>query len=329
MTRVIDVHAHAVLEATFGAAGRAGPFLIDTPAGPRFSIGDWHLDGIDYRGTAFMDLEARITRMDEAGIDVQVLSPNPLTYFHDLGRDDAVAFAQAHNDAMSALVDGHRDRVVGLAQLPAQDPAAAAAEAARAIALPGIIGFAMGTDVGRALDDAALDPIWVAAEELDVPLFLHPAPPGMGDRVDGRFTRHDFELYGGFANEEALAVVSLVCGGVLDRFPDLDICISHGGGAMPMLADRMRHAMATRPSGSGDPADVDRGLRRLWFDNHVGGQVAADALIATVGTDRLVVGTNFAGWDDTGPHLYSVDPDVLADNAVRLLRLDRRLPTAT
>lgn len=320
---MIDLHAHAVLEATFGTAGAAGPFLTDSSAGPRFSVGDWHLDGVDYRGTAFMDLDVRIERMDAAGIDLQVLSPNPLTYFHDLPSDEAVAFCRAHNEAMSALVAGHRDRVLGLAQLPAQDPVAAADEAAKAIVLEGIIGFAMGTDVGRPLDDPALDPVWAAAEELDVPIFLHPAPPGMGQAVDSRFLRHDFELYGGFAHEEALSVVSLVCGGVLDRFPDLDICLSHGGGAMPMLADRMRRAMATRPSGSGDPGDVDRGLRRLWFDNHVGGQVAADALVATVGTDRIVVGTNFAGWDDTGPHTYGVDPEILAGNAVRLLRLDR------
>lgn len=321
MTRTIDVHAHAVLADTFGMAGAAGPFLIDTPNGPRFSVGDWHLDGVDYRGTAFMDLDVRLARMDDVGVDLQVLSPNPLTWFHDLPVDDAVAFCRAHNDALSSLVADHVDRVVGLAQLPAQAPDAAAAEAARAVALPGIVGLAIGTDVGRSLDDPAMDPIWGAAEAHDVPIFLHPAPPGVGGSADERFARHDFELYGGFANEEGLAVVALVCGGVLERFPDLDVCISHGGGSMPMLADRMRHAMATRPGGSGDPTDVDRGLRRLWFDNHVGGAVAASALVATVGTERIVLGTNFAGWDDTGPHAHGIDPAVLADNAERLLRL--------
>lgn len=327
MTRVIDVHAHVVLEATFGRAGAAGPFLTDTPTGPQFRVGDWTLDGVDYRGTAFMDLDVRLDRMDACGIDLQVLSPNPLTWFHDLDVDDAVAFCRAHNDALAEHVDGHRDRVLGLAQLPAQHPAAAAAEAARAIALDGIVGFAMGTDVGYPLDDPALDPVWSAAEELDVPMFLHPAPPGVTG--DPRVLGHDFDLYGGFAHEEAMAVVALVCGGVLTRFPDLDVCVSHGGGAMPMLADRMRHAMATRPSGSGRAADVDEGLARLWFDNHVGGRTAADALVATVGTDRIVLGTNFAGWDDTGPHTHGIDRDVLAANAARLLRLDRRLLDVT
>lgn len=325
---IIDVHAHVVLEASFGAAGAAGPFLTETDSGPRFTVGHWHLDGVGYRGSAFMDLAVRLARMNDAGIDIQVLSPNPLTWFHDLASTEAVAYCRAHNDALSALVAEHPQRVVGLAQLPAQCPAEAATEAARAIELPGMVGFAMGTDIGRALDDPELNPLWDTIQSLDAPLFIHPAPPGMSASPDPRVTRHDFDLYGGFANEEALAVAALVCGGVLDRFESLDVCISHGGGALPMLAERMRHAMATRPTGSGDAAGVDRGLARLWFDNHVGGRVAADALVATVGTDRLVMGTNFAGWDDTGPHDHGVDPGLLSANAWRLLRLDRRLPTS-
>lgn len=326
MTDTIDVHAHVVLEASLGAAGAAGPAIEDGPDGPRFRVGDWHLDGVDHRGTAFMDLDVRLARMDAAGIDLQVLSPNPLTWFPDLPASDAVAFCRAHNDALSAHVAGHTDRVLGLAQLPVQDPEAAAAEAARAVALPGIVGLAMGTDVGRPLGDPALAPIWRAAVDLDVPLFLHPGPSGLGTVRDARAQLHDFELHGGFAHEEALAVASLVCGGVLARHPDLDVCISHGGGALAVIAERMRHAAATRPGAAVGPDEVDRGLRQLWFDNHVGGPVAAHALVATVGTDRIVLGTNFAGWDDDGPHHHGIDPAILEANARRLLRLDRPCP---
>jgi aminocarboxymuconate-semialdehyde decarboxylase len=326
VSRTIDVHAHVVLEATMGAAGAAGPAIEVGPDGPRFRVGDWHLDGVDHRGTAFMDLDLRLARMDAAGIDLQVLSPNPLTWFHHLPAADAARYCRVHNDALSAHVAGRTDRVLGLAQLPAQDPGAAAEEAARALALPGIVGLAMGTDVGRPLSDPELDPLWRAAVDHDAPVFLHPAPAGLGRIVDERALLHDYELHGGFADEEALAVVALVFGGVLDRHPRLDVCISHGGGSTPVLAERLRHAMATRPTGSGDASDVDRGLRRLWFDNHVGGPVAARALVDTVGTERIVLGTNFAGWDDTGPHRWGVDAAVLEANARRLLRLDRGCP---
>lgn len=188
----------------------------------------------------------------------------------------------------------------------------------------GLAGGAMGTDPGVAIDDLALTPIWEAAEDLDVPIFLHPAPAGIdGPKIDARTAAHDFDLHGWFCHDETLAVVALIMGGVLGRHPGLDVCISHGGGATALLYERLRHAMATRPSGSGDPDDVDRGLARLWFDNHLGDLAAARLLTDRVGTDRLVLGTNFAGWDDRGPEPFGVDPEILRRNAIGLLRLDR------
>ena len=186
----------------------------------------------------------------------------------------------------------------------------------------GLRGGAMGTDPGVPLDDESLTPIWAAAERLDVPIFLHPAPSGIdGPVIDPAHGRHDFDLHGWFCHEETLAVVALVMGGVLDRHPSLDVCISHGGGAVALLYERLRHAMATRPSGSGDPDDVDRGLARLWFDNHLGDEPAARLLEERVGPDHLVLGTNFAGWDDDGPEALGLDAVVLRANALRLLRL--------
>jgi aminocarboxymuconate-semialdehyde decarboxylase len=320
----VDVHAHVVLEASLGAAGEHGPALeSDADGGPVYRVGQWRLEGVDYRGTPFMDADLRLARMDEVGIGHQALSPNPLTWFHHIDAPDAVAFCGDHNDALAAHIAPHPTRLSGLAQLPAQDPVASAAELTRSVTELGLRGGAMGTDPGMALDDAALTPIWEAAERLDVPIFLHPAPAGIdGPLVDARSRRHDFDLHGWFCHEETLAVVALVMGGVLDRHPALDICLPHGGGATTLLHGRLRHAAATRPSGSGDPDDVDRGLSRLWFDNHVGDAAAAGLLEDRVGLDRVVLGTNFAGWDDTGPQLYGAPPDRLRANALRLLRLE-------
>ena len=76
----IDIHAHAVLAESMGAAGDYGPELgaQDTDK-PWFRIGDYQLDGVRYQGSAFMDIDLRIQAMDKAGIDFQVVSPNPLT----------------------------------------------------------------------------------------------------------------------------------------------------------------------------------------------------------------------------------------------------------
>jgi aminocarboxymuconate-semialdehyde decarboxylase len=269
-----------------------------------------------------MDARRRLARMDEVGIAHQALTPNPLTWFHHIDGPAAVRYCRRHNVALAEHLAVDPDRLSGLAQLPAQDPEAAAVELERSVTELGLRGGAMGTDPGMPLDDPALSPIWAEAQRLDVPIFLHPAPPGIdGPPIDHRASRHDFELHGWFAHEETLAVVALIFGGVLDRHPTLDLCLPHGGGAVPVLYPRLRHAMATRPSGSGEADDLDRGLARLWFDNHVGDAPACRLLAERVGTDRLVLGTNFAGWDDRGPELFGLDDRRLTANARRLLRL--------
>lgn len=320
---LIDVHAHVVLDETLGTAGEAGPAIEEGAGGrPVFRVAEWRLEGVDYRGTAFTDAEVRVARMDEAGIGHQALTPNPLTWFHHVDGATATRYCRVHNSALAAHVAAAPDRLSGLAQLPAQDPEAAAVELQRSVGELGLRGGAMGTDPGVTLDDPVLDPIWRAAARLDVPVFLHPAPAGIdGPLIDARSRGHDFDLHGWFCHEETLAVVALVLGGVLDRHPDLDVCLPHGGGSMALLYPRLRHAVATRPAGSGDPDDLDRGLARLWFDNHVGDRAACRLLEERVGTDRLVLGTNFAGWDDRGPELFGLDGEQLTANARRLLRM--------
>ncbi len=315
---MIDVHAHVMLEGVLGAAGDHGPWLETTDDGrPRFRIGSWSLDGVAYRDSPFMDVDLRLARMDRLGIAHQVLSPNPLLWFHHLPAATAVPYCRAHNDELAALVAAHPTRLSGLAHLPVQEPPSAAAELRRAVGL-GLVGGAFGTEFGTPVDDPTLDPIWATAQELGVPIFLHPAPPGIDGPDDPRVNRLGFELHGGFAAEETLTVWNLVFGRVLERFPALDIVVSHGGGATAMLMGRWRQAMRTRPGGTGDPADVDRWVRRLWFDTHVGSESALAALVAEVGTDRLLLGTNFAGWDDEGPRTHGVAPEVLENNARRL-----------
>lgn len=330
---MIDLHAHVVLDETLGAAGRYGPQLDegDERIGrlPCYRIGDYELVGVRYRDSAFMDVELRLREMDDRGIDLQVLSPNPLTFLHHVDADTAAAFSRRHNDALAALVAQHPDRLGGLAQLPMQAPSAAAAELRRAVGELGLLGAYVGTDLGRPLDDPAFDEVYAACVELDVPLFLHPAPGGIdAPRRDERLVRFDGDLWLGFAHEEALAVATLVLGGVLVRHPELDVCISHGGGSTSWLVERMRHAAATRPWAGPElrrPGAVDEALSRLWWDAHVGGPASLGVLVATMGTGRLVGGTNFAGWDQTADPSFG-DADLAAtmdDNARRLLRRPR------
>ncbi len=323
--RVIDVHAHAVL------AGVPHTELGTGPDGrPYYRVGDYVLHGVRYAGSPFMDLDRRLAAMDASGNDVQLLSPNPLTYFGSLPAADAVAFARAHNDGLAALAGRHPGRLLAAAQLPVQDVAASVAEARRAVHDLGMRAAYLDTDpAGRTLDDPELDPLYETLVDLDVPLFVHPSPLGAaGPPDDARLRRFDLDLVLGLAYDETLAVAALVFGGVLERHPGLDVCVSHGGGAAAFLSGRLARAAAVRPWASS--AVRDRGFehfhRRLWFDTHVHDALSLELLVARTGPDRLVLGTNFAGWD-SGAADHPADLP-LAANACRLLRLPAAIVTA-
>ena len=115
--RVVDLHAHVVLEGAFGAAGPIGPELTDHDGVTSFRVGDYVMRPSPYRGSVFMDTDLRLAGMDAAGIDIQMLSPNPLSFCGGIDADHAVALAQATNRAMAALVT-QEPRLLGAAQLP-------------------------------------------------------------------------------------------------------------------------------------------------------------------------------------------------------------------
>ncbi len=323
--RVIDIHAHAVLEASFGTAGRFGPELTAEPDGtPLFRIGDYRLRGVRYRGSAFMDVDVRLAGMDRAGIDWQLLSPNPLTYFHHIPAAEAVAYCRRHNEALAELVAPHADRLGAAAALPMQDISAAIAELRRAVRDLGMRAAYIGTGFAAGLDDPAMDLFYEALVELDVPLFLHPAPDGIdGPPGSPALKRYELDIMAGFTAQETVAVATLLFGGVLARHPGLDICISHGGGAIALIWGRLRAAARRRPWA---PAHLkadgafEEQLARLWYDIHMHDDRALDLLVERVGTDRLVWGTNFAGWDAPESFEPPRFEAPLADNARRLLR---------
>ena len=107
----------------------------------------------------------------------------------------------------------------------------------------------------------------------------------------------------------------------MDRHPNLDICISHGAGAMPYLVERFSEMSSFRdwaPEGVKKNGFKNE-LKKLWFDAHVHGENSQRMLFDIVGTERLVYGTNLGGWD-TPKELESFAPS-LTENAIKLLRL--------
>ncbi|OGA56332.1 MAG: hypothetical protein A3G81_34190 [Betaproteobacteria bacterium RIFCSPLOWO2_12_FULL_65_14] len=294
---VVDVHAHVFLPGVLGACGSAGPDLTLEGGQQVFRAGSYTIRGVRFRDSPMSELSLRLELMDGMGITQQILSPYPMLYFYDQPAEQAAHFCAAHNDELARLVARCPERLIGLATLPMQSPVAAIAELERAINKLGLRGASIGGRfAGRELSDPAYDPLWSLLAERALPVFLHPGPL---DRAQGGLPDGwEMELIVGFAIDETLAVAHLVLGGVLDRHPGLVAVVPHGGGFAPYVRSRFEMAVAKRPWGRGL---LKRPLRDIWqqlvFDCLVHDDDALCYLVRTHGADRLVVGTNFAAWD--------------------------------
>ena len=309
-----------------GTAGNYGPEIgSDGPGRPWFRVGSYRLDGVRYTGSAFMDVDLRLENMHAAGIEFQLLSPNPLTYFHHIEPEQAIAYCRRHNDELAALVAQHPTRLAALASLPMQSPGAAREELQRAVQELNMLGACIGAELPLALDSEQLDEFYATVCDLDVPLFIHPAPSGIdGPMGDKRLQRFELEIMLGFASQEALAIATLILGGVMSRHPTLDVCLSHGGGSIAVVAERLADAARRRPWSPGELRQdgvFEELLSRFWLDNHVHDDDVVRLLERHVGKDHIVLGTNFSGWDQ--PRKIDMDDPrtrQMADNARRLLR---------
>ena len=193
--------------------------------------------------------EGRISEMDAAGIDVQVLS---LTQpgVESFEPADAETVAHEANDYVVAAVERNPRRFAGFAALPTPVPQKAALELERLVCRHGFKGAVInGHSRGRYLDDQFYWPILEAAEALAVPIYLHPTVPPK-PVVDAYYSGFDpsvsryFSLGGwGWHIDTAVHVIRLVLRGVFDRFPKLQVIIGHLGEAIPFMVQRMDATM--------------------------------------------------------------------------------------
>ncbi|WP_454561540.1 amidohydrolase family protein [Mycobacterium haemophilum] len=187
--------------------------------------------------------EYRLPEMDNAGIDIQVLSLTVPGLQVDIDAEQARHNACFANDYLAKVIGEHPERFRGFAALPLQDPAAAAAELERAVTQHGLCGALVNDCVtgpgGRYLDAPEYDELWSAAESLGVPLYLHPgAPPADHWRVlDGRP-----ELYGAtwsWAAEVGGHALRILFSGVFDRHPGATMILGHMGEFLPFQRSRL------------------------------------------------------------------------------------------
>ncbi len=236
----------------------------------------------------FFDQEAKLRHMDGLGIDLSILSVVPLWLFHWTAAEEAEYFCTRANDWLAGFSSGS-DRLLGMATVPLQAPEAAASELRRAQTL-GLRGVQIGTTVnGVPLDNERFAPFFRAAEELRMPVTIHPCYSGKPPP----FT--DFYMKNLIGNPlgTATAASRLILSGFLDRHPQLEVILVHAGGFMPYQIGRLDHGYRVRGEAH---EHIDQPpssyLRRFHYDTITHAAAPLRFLIDLVGEDRVVLGTD-------------------------------------
>jgi aminocarboxymuconate-semialdehyde decarboxylase len=286
----IDVHSHCVF--------REAMALL-TSGVPRPQIAAAPVLGAQ---EAFLEINTRLAAMDSQAVDMEVLSINPIWYARD--RDLAAQVVKLQNEKLAELCASKPDRFAAFASLTLQAPDLAVQELETAIKKQGLKGAAIGGSVdGVAFSDPKFNPVWAKAEELGVPLFIHPyGIPELDKRAAGNGWLTNAAV---FPMETTLALSHLIFEGTFDRFPKLKVIAAHGGGFLPSYADRSDHACLVSPASCNPDIKLQKKpteyLKQIYFDSLVFTPEAIRHLAAQVGAGQIVLGSDY-------PYRWQLEP---------------------
>jgi uncharacterized protein len=279
----------------------------------------------------------RIAGLDAAGIDVQVLS-HVQPAAQALPGDQGSTAAREANDALAAAIARYPGRLEGFATLPTSEPARAAAELERAVGRLGLVGGMVHSTLGSNgafLDDERFEPLLAAFEDLDVPLYLHPAaaPENVADVLFGGLppavaARLATNAWGWHA-EAGLHALRLVASGTFERHPGLKLIVGHCGEMLPFMLARIDEMLPPRVTGLPHPPSTYV-QRNVWVTTS--GMFSLPPVlcaIAVLGVDRVLFSVDYPfAANMAGRHLLDALPlspadkaKVAGQNAASLLRL--------
>jgi len=280
--RTIDIHAHITPEAYIAASRRGEPWHGIQPEG---------VSNMNYNPRTTWTPQERIADMNSLGVDVQVLSTNASFYNYDMDASVVAAMAHDCNDYVAQLTKDHPDRFSGFATLPMQDVAASVAELERSMNM-GLKGAMIGDQVnGKTFDEPEFMPLWKSAEASGAVMLIH---QGGNTIVSPRSNRYHLPNTIGNLADRAVTFASFVFGGVMDRYPNLKICLCHGGGYACYGIGRMDRGWQVRPEAR---ANIDQPpsayLNRFYYDCLTHSEEGLRMLIDMVGIERIVFGTDW------------------------------------
>ncbi len=319
---VIDFHAHMLEPEVFEASTNKTVFTgfgAAPAAAPR--------PGAQSLMARMFDPLAEIEDMDARGIDIAVVSASTVlqgTSWAEPATD--LALCRRCNDQAADWVARHPRRFVGSCVLPLQDVALALGELSRAVGSLGLKVVNLSSSYnGIYIGDPLFHPFWEAVAAADITVWVHPE----GVR-DPWFQRYALWNSAGQSIEEAKAMASLIYEGVMTRHPGLKVVMAHGGGYFPHYMGRMDRNTVNRPdtvrnTGGRQPSDF---LRSFHYDTCVYDPQVLQVLLARVGADRLVMGSDYpvgekdpAGWLREAGVAGADLAAITGGNAARLLGL--------
>ena len=236
------------------------------------------------------NIEQRLTDMEQAGFDRQILTlsiPSVDIFPVEVGE----ALARVVNDEIAGICQKHPNHFMAFATLPFSDPDRTVKELERCIDELGFQGACIGSNInGMELDNKFLYPFYERISEYDLPTHIHPRAP-----VDKEAYK-DYRLGPmiGFEMDLCVAVVRLIMGGVMDRFPNLKFIVSHLGGAIPYLAERIQSCAEAYPECQKNiTAPAKEYLKQFYYDTVSFFEPALLCAYSFLGAGRLVLGSDY------------------------------------
>jgi aminocarboxymuconate-semialdehyde decarboxylase len=275
--------------------------------------------------------EERIIDMDRMGVDIQALSPSPVQYCYWADKEEAEEIVRLCNDNIAEICHSYPERFVGLGHVAIQHPDLAVEQMEVAVRDLGLRGFEVSSLInGKELSDQEFRPVWAKAEELNVPVFLHP----LGSPLGARLAPYYLSNIVGQPMETAIALSMIIFSGLLDEHPNLKIIAAHGGGYLPLYSGRSDHGHAVRDEACECARPPREYLKQIFYDSIVYHPAALADLLNRVGVDQVMIGTDYPfDMAETDPLSLVSEIDglderscaaILGGNASALLGLESR-----
>ena len=289
----IDIHTHIIPKKIPDFSKKFGYEGFVSMANENTKQADMMIFGEKFRTIKCncWSVKNRLEDMRKHQIDVQVLSPIPVMFCYWARAKDALEVSRFLNDFIIEECQKHPQNFIGLGTVPMQDIKLSILELERCKQI-GLKGIEIGSNINnKNLNHADFHPFYEAAQDLNMPLFIHPW------EMMGMSQMNEYWLPWliGMPAETSRAICSMIFGGIFEKFPNLKIAFAHGGGSFPHIIGRIEKGFLERP----DLCSIDNNvnprnyLGKFYVDSIVHSQDALNYLIDILGPESVILGSDY------------------------------------